>query len=444
MGKFFRRLALATVVLSAACTTSQTAIPSTSGPSELATSLRVTATPDSISQDGASQSAVTVQAFDFNGKPCATLPVRMDMAVNGTIQDFGTLSPRNVVTGSDGRATTVYTAAPPPPASAGGSGTTVVILATPSSSYRCGSNDPVGNFDAVNRQFVSIRLVPQGIIVPPANAPTARFTFPSPVNVNVPTLFDGSRSCPRGVDSTGACLPPSNQGATITNYAWTFGDGGSATGVSPIHTFRSIGTFTVTLTVTNDRGATGSSTQTITTAATDKPTVDFVFSPQPVLVKANTVFNGSISTVAAGHQVSSYNWDFGDGTGGSGASVTHVFPVAQTYKVVLTVTDDTGQSATTSKDVTVLTGNPVPAIVIAVGAPSSRTVTFDASTTQVFGGATITSYQWAFGDPSNTTQTTTTPRISFTYPTSTTFTVQLTVTDSLGRSATTTTSVTAP
>jgi PKD repeat protein len=445
MGTFFRRLTLVSLALSAsaACTTSQSAVPAVAGPSELALSLRVTATPDSISQDGASQSAIVVKAFDANGKPCATLPVHLDMAVNNQIQDYGTLSTRNVVTASDGTATSVYTAPPPAPPSQGGAGSAVVILATPSSSYRCGSNDPVGNFDATNQQLVSIRLVPVGVILPPASKPTAKFTFPTPVNVNVATLFDGTGSCPNGVDSSGACLAPSNAGATITSYSWSFGDGSSATGATASHTFRSAGVFVVTLTVTNDRGATGSTSQSVTTATTDKPSVDFVWSPQPVLAKATTTFNGSVSTAASGHQITSYAWDFGDGTTGNGASASHAFATAQTYKVVLTVTDDTGQQATTSKDVAVLTGNPVPAIVASPGAAFSRVVTFDATNTQTFGGATIASYLWNFGDPSNSTSTAG-PRVSFTYPTSTSFTVQLTVTDSLGRSATTTVSVTAP
>ena len=443
MGKLLRRLTVGALVMSAACTTSQQTAPPIGGPSEMALSLRVTATPDSISQDGASQSAVVVRAFDASGRPCGALPVRVDMAVNGQLQDYGTLSARNVVTGSDGSTMTVYTAPLPPPPAAGGAGTTVLIVATPSSSYQCGSNNPVGNFDATNMQTTSIRLVPPGVILPAANTPTARFTFPTPVNANANSLFDGSTSCPRGVDASNVCLPPSSAGASITNYAWSFGDGGTATGATATHQFRSIGTFNVTLTVTNDRGVTGSSSQNVTVEVTEKPSVDFVWSPQPVLAKATTTFNGAISVAAAGHQIASHTWDFGDGTGGSGPSVTHVYQVAQTYKVVLTVTDDTGQSSTTAKDIAVLTGNPVPAIVTSPGPVTSRTVIFDATNTQVFGGATVASYAWSFGDVANSTSTAG-PRTSFTYASVGPFTVQLTITDSLGRSASTTVSVTAP
>jgi PKD repeat protein len=432
MANVYRWVALASVVLSAACSTSQTTAPPLAGPSEFALSLRMTATPDSLSQDGASQSSIQVQAFGPNGNTLAGIPLRVDMGVNGVVQDYGTLSARTIVTGSDGRATTVYTAPPPPPASAGGGSTVVTLLATPTGT----------DYTAANPQIVTIRLVPPGVVLPPANTPTARFTFPSPVNAGVNTLFDGSSSCPRGVDSSNVCLPPSGAGASITNYSWSFGDGGSATGQTATHVFRSVGTFTVTLTVTNDRGATGSSSQSVQVQVVDKPSVDFVWSPQPVLVRATTSFNAGATTAAAGHQITNYSWDFGDGTSGSGLSVTHAFGVAQTYKVVLTVTDDTGQQASTSKDIAVLTGNPIPAFVSSPGIPTSRLINFDASTSQSFGGATITTYSWNFGD--GTTASTSSPLIPHTFAASIAYTVSLTVTDSLGRSATTTVSVTAP
>ena len=177
---------LALVALGAGCTVHQTEPPTLTGPSEFALSLAVSVTPDIIYQDGASQSAIAVIARDANARPVSGLTIRLDMRVNGVLQDFGTLSARNIATGSDGRATAVYTAPPPPPP-AGGAGSIVTIGVTPKGS----------NFQAAVSQTADIRLVPPGVILPPAERPTPAFTYsPTSANTNVPVIFDASGSCP--------------------------------------------------------------------------------------------------------------------------------------------------------------------------------------------------------------------------------------------------------
>ena len=90
-------LALAALSL-AGCTVHQSEAPGLTGPSGLALTIRVTALPDSISQDGGSASSITVTAIDHDGKAKANVPVRVDMFVNGVGQDYGTLSARTLVT----------------------------------------------------------------------------------------------------------------------------------------------------------------------------------------------------------------------------------------------------------------------------------------------------------------------------------------------------------
>ena len=67
--------------------------------------------------------------------------------------------------------------------------------------------------------------------------------------------------------------------------------------------------------------------------------------------KLKATFDASASTDTDG-TVAGYSWDFGDGTSGTGKNATHTYAAAGTYPVTLTVTDDDGTTATTTKDVT--------------------------------------------------------------------------------------------
>src|SRR5690606_9502066 len=100
------------------------------------------------------------------------------------------------------------------------------------------------------------------------NAPTALFTLttssgPAPLSIN----FDASLS--------------SDTDGSIVSYAWNFGDGSTASGQATSHTFSNVGTYTVRLTVTDDEGASASTTRQIqaTETANTKPTASFSRSP---------------------------------------------------------------------------------------------------------------------------------------------------------------------
>src|SRR4051812_28023248 len=109
MRKLFVSIA-ALIVGASACTVHQTDVPSVGGPSATAISLNVTASPDTLPQDGASQSRIIVKAFNAGGQPLPNLTVRLDMQVSGSTVDLGTLAARSLLTGADGTASTTYTA----------------------------------------------------------------------------------------------------------------------------------------------------------------------------------------------------------------------------------------------------------------------------------------------------------------------------------------------
>ncbi len=85
---------------------------------------------------------------------------------------------------------------------------------------------------------------------PPDQPPVASFTA-TPTDLTV--AFDSSGS--------------SDPDGRITGYAWTFGDGATSTAASPSHTYPASGTYTATLTVTDDRAVSASTSRSVTVSA---------------------------------------------------------------------------------------------------------------------------------------------------------------------------------
>src|SRR6185369_17465694 len=97
----------------AGCTVhKQTEAPPLTGPSETALSLTVTVSPDVLTQDGFSQSLISVQTFGPNGQPQRAVQLRAEIVVGGASTDFGSLSARSLVTDANGRTSFTYTAPP--------------------------------------------------------------------------------------------------------------------------------------------------------------------------------------------------------------------------------------------------------------------------------------------------------------------------------------------
>lgn len=148
----------------------------------------------------------------------------------------------------------------------------------------------------------------------------------------------------------------------IIEYHWDFGDGHTGAEVpsdkTPKHTYyvTETTTFTVTLTVIDDKGGQGVVSKDIKVVVEENqpPTADFSFSPVTPVSGETVHFNAGASADPDGTIVQ-YNWDFGDGSTGTGVNPDHVFHVTveTTFTVTLTVIDDKGASSTVSKEIKV-------------------------------------------------------------------------------------------
>ena len=126
----------------------------------------------------------------------------------------------------------------------------------------------------------------------------------------------------------------------VVDFAWDFGDGNDGDGGVVQHIYNAPGSFTVTLTVTDDDGATGDDTLLVVVDDNAAP-VAVIAAAATGSIGASLRFDGAGSSDADG-QVTAFDWDFDDGTTGAGPTFDKTFAAAGTYTVILTVTDDRG------------------------------------------------------------------------------------------------------
>ena len=172
-------------------------------------------------------------------------------------------------------------------------------------------------------------------IVLPNQVPTANAGGPYSGAIGTLINFNGSASS----DPLGQVL----------SYSWSFGDGGTATGIAPTHTYSSPGSFTVTLTVTHTSGVSATAT-TKANIAYPSPTIKIngPYSGKPTLAIAFT------SMITEPYDNSfSYQWSFGDGSSATVANPTHAYAAAGTYSVSLTAIGQYGETATATSSATI-------------------------------------------------------------------------------------------
>lgn len=261
--------------------------------------------------------------------------------------------------------------------------------------------------------------------VPPVStetAPTAVISFTPPIGAtNGLTQFSGLGSFDLDGDS-------------ITGYNWTLGDGTTSTGPFAGHIYTQPGNYTVTLTVTDVHGLSGSTSVVVPIKNIILPPVAaFTFRPSSPSVNQTISFDGTSSfDPNAGGTITTYAWTFGDGSaGGSGPTITHAYSSPGSHWVTLVVTNNNGLSNSYQQFITVAsTPGPTARFTFTPALPTvNQTVTFDGtSSTDPNSGATITAYSWSFGDGTAASGAV----VNHSYASAGRYLVTLTVFDSLG------------
>lgn len=251
------------------------------------------------------------------------------------------------------------------------------------------------------------------------------------INVNQPPVAVAGEdvlTCEASVEFDGS--GSYDEDGKVQSYYWDFGDGTTASGVSPAKVYKTEGTYKVVLRV-NDNSNTSCNTayDTMTVVINATPTADAGADNLYACIGEEMTFDGSGSTDSDG-EIVEYTWDFGDGTPPvKGAKVTHAYAKPGNYIAGLSVKDNSGTDCEISKDEVFVKINEQP---IAEAGPDKKTcvgeeVVFTGNSSYDSDGS-ITKYMWDFGDGSKAEGI----NVSHVYTRPGKYTVKLSVEDNSG------------
>ena len=264
-GRLWTAAPLALAVLAAGCGLHGVDIPDLQGPSELATSVRLTVTPDVVTADGFSTAFIQAEVRDQDGRVLANRDIFFAIAdESGHFADIGTLfdlagnqlgaTEAIVRTNGQGLAQLIYRAPPRTDATANQS---VLITARP---VGTDANGAVYRSVRLELRSAEPRLFPQVPTCGTLGAPPPPLCNVPPHCAFVVELGSGRVGSTILFQSTSA-----DPDGTIVRYEWFFGDG-TPVDYHPdtVHIFRFAGSYVVTHKVTDDDGAQDACTATVT------------------------------------------------------------------------------------------------------------------------------------------------------------------------------------
>jgi PKD repeat protein len=268
----------------------------TGEPVNVAPTAAFSATPSGLSvavdAADASDSDGTLASYAWDFGDGATL-TGAEPTASHTYPDSGTYTVRLTVTDDDGAtasATRPVTVTAPPPNQAPVAAFTAGATDLAATFDGSGSSDSDGTVASYDWDFGD-----GGGSTGPDPTVSHAYSAPGTYTVTL-TVTDDDRATGAASDSVTVTAPPANTPPTaaftstaadltadfdaagsgdgdgsIAAYVWAFGDGEQGTGATPSHTYEEAGTYPVTLTVTDDDGATGTTTADVTVTAPAGP-----------------------------------------------------------------------------------------------------------------------------------------------------------------------------
>lgn len=226
---------------------------------------------------------------------------------------------------------------------------------------------PPGNFTVhANGRYSTLTAEQDAsfkVLSTPSPPQAAFIYYPLEAYVNMEITFDASSSSAEGFEDV------------IIRYEWDFGDGTpkvvkEGTVENPpspkeTHSFTEIGTYTVTLNVTDSQELWCATLKPIQILPPTGPTADFMWTPAYPYPNQTVTFDASSSKLGwngtAHPPIISYEWNFGDGnrTTVTSATVHHVYETEGNYTVTLNITDAEGLQDIKSQNVTVTAAPPL-------------------------------------------------------------------------------------
>jgi PKD repeat protein len=159
------------------------------------------------------------------------------------------------------------------------------------------------------------------------------------------------------------------------------------------------------------------------TVDNSNPVANFTRNQTSFLEGTSVFLNATISTDDS--SISTYFWNFGDGTNASGATQTHTYQYNSTYTINLTVTDQFGFNNSIAKTVSVNDKTPIANFSFPSTINEDSLILFTDTTSSY---DNLTNFTWSFGD----TNTSTIQNANNTYIINGTYSVTLNVTDNDG------------